>query len=224
VRQHFQIAPWSPFVDVHCGPGLEAYVTPCGPRTVGVAILWEPKRLGPLSGGDRLFFSLLNAIPHLRERLTQAQPIGSARSTGPFEQRTTRRAADGIVLLGDASGYLDPCTGEGLTLAFRQALALETCVVTALEQQADGVLTRAALQPYEADWRRMTRPYFLCTRFMLFCQRSPTKFHRFIRFIGDRPDLLRHFLSYNMGTAPLFPGFRRARRWLRPFHPQTTFS
>src|SRR5215813_1390720 len=41
LRQHFSIAPWSRFVEVHLSPGVEAYVTPAGACRVGVAFLWE---------------------------------------------------------------------------------------------------------------------------------------------------------------------------------------
>src|SRR5579864_6112851 len=40
VRRHFACRPWSDMVEVHWGPGCEAYVTPVGPRLVGVAMLW----------------------------------------------------------------------------------------------------------------------------------------------------------------------------------------
>jgi len=119
------------------------------------------------------------------------------------------------VLLGDASGYLDPCTGEGLTLAFRQALALEGCVVPAL-QSTSGVLSTRSLRPYERSWRRIMRSYFLCTRVMLFCQRHPALFGKLVEFMVPRPDLLRHFFSFNMGTAPLLPGVKRAASWFLP--------
>src|SRR5439155_1567009 len=39
VRRHFALAPWTDLVEVHWAPGIEAYVTPVGPRTVNVALL-----------------------------------------------------------------------------------------------------------------------------------------------------------------------------------------
>jgi 2-polyprenyl-6-methoxyphenol hydroxylase-like FAD-dependent oxidoreductase len=213
VRQHLRLAPWSRFVEVHSGPDLEAYVTPCGPDCVGVAILWEPRRCPWAMTGDGLFPSLLETIPALHERLRGAEPASAPRSTGPFEQATSRRTTDGIALLGDASGYLDPCTGEGLTLAFRQALALEASVVPALERHPSGVLRVRSLRGYERNWRKIMRPYFLSTRAMLFCHRHPALFERLIKFGAHRPDLLRHLFSFNMGTGPLLPSVGRAARW-----------
>src|SRR5690606_21409673 len=45
VRRHFEVAPWSEFVEVHWTPLGELYVTPVAPRLVGIALL------GP-RGGD----------------------------------------------------------------------------------------------------------------------------------------------------------------------------
>ncbi len=216
IRQHFHIKPWSRFVEIYCGPSLEAYVTPCGPENVGVAILWEPSRYQRAEQREGLFPSLLASLPELQERLTGAQAANSPRAIGPFEQRTRRRTAEGLCLLGDASGYLDPCTGEGLTLAFKQAKALGKILPPALETYREGCLPHSALRPYESAWRRITRSYFLCTRFMLACQRQPGTFDRLLRLAQARPDILRHFTSFNMGTARLLPTPRRMAQWIFP--------
>ena len=213
IRQHFRLQPWSRFVEIYCGPSVEAYVTPCGPRNVGVAILWEPRRGARFETRGGLFRSLLASLPELHDRLKEAQPANSPRSVGPFEQHTRQRTTEGLCLLGDASGYLDPCTGEGLTLSFKQAQALGDCLPAALENFGSGPVPRSALEPYEADWNRITRSYFLCTRFLMACQRRPGTFDRLLRLVARRPDVLRHFTSYNMGSARLLPGPRRIAKW-----------
>lgn len=215
-RQHFAIPPWTRFVEVHIGKGVEAYVTPCGPNCIGLAFLWDPAAVPDVSNGRELFRSLLGRFPRLQERLARSGATGPARSMGPFAQRTKSRVADGIALLGDASGYLDPCTGEGLTLAFKQAGALESCLGDALTSRSDGLLTARTLRAYDLAWKRITRSYFLCTRFMLICQRHPRVVDTLIRATAKNPDLLRHFLSFNMGMAPFLPGVRRTARWFLP--------
>ena len=45
IRQHFQIQPWSRFVEVHFTDGVEAYVTPVGPMRVGITFLWDDARV-----------------------------------------------------------------------------------------------------------------------------------------------------------------------------------
>ena len=222
IRRHFRIAPWSRFVEVYSGPHMEAYVTPCGSEQIGIAILWEPSRFPvPKKGkGTDLFDALLGEFPLLREQLGE-NPIslGPARSLGPFAQKTIRRTGDGIALLGDASGYLDPCTGEGLTLAFKQALALEKCVVPALQTKSADCLSIADLTGYELAWKKIMRPYFLCTHAMMFCQDRRELFEFLARRVCNRPDVLRHLLSFNMGKAPLFPGLKRTAGWIVPSPP-----
>jgi flavin-dependent dehydrogenase len=56
-----------------------------------------------------------------------------------------------VLLVGDAAGYVDALTGEGMGLAFSAASALVNCVV----QDRPG--------DYDRQWRRLTRQYRLLT-------------------------------------------------------------
>ena len=67
------------------------------------------------------------------------------------------------MLLGDAAGYVDAITGEGLSLAFGCAADLAALLPEALARGAGA----AALGPYEAAWRRRFRPYAAWTRLLL---------------------------------------------------------
>ncbi|HEX5807852.1 MAG TPA: NAD(P)/FAD-dependent oxidoreductase, partial [Anaerolineales bacterium] len=131
-RQHFQVAPWGREVEVHWNDGLEAYITPCGENLVGVAFLWDRKRHPTLPGGDRLITTLLDAFPVLVERLRNACVGDAALAVGPLQQNAIGPVADGVLLIGDAAGYLDALTGEGISLALAQALALEKTVLPIL--------------------------------------------------------------------------------------------
>src|SRR5262249_25809266 len=50
VRRHYALPPWTDRVEVHWGPGCEAYVTPVSPEEIGIAMLWS----GPARGFDDL--------------------------------------------------------------------------------------------------------------------------------------------------------------------------
>jgi flavin-dependent dehydrogenase len=138
VRWHFKVPVWSEFVEVHWSRWGEAYVTPVEPDLVGVAIL---------SGGrpDLAWF------PWLARHLEGAER-GQARGCGPLRQVVSRRVAGRVLLVGDAAGYEDALTGEGISLAVKQAAA----AVEALVNDAPG--------SYEAAWHRVTRNYRLLTR------------------------------------------------------------
>ncbi|MBW8172619.1 NAD(P)/FAD-dependent oxidoreductase [Ornithinimicrobium sp. Arc0846-15] len=112
LRQHFRVAPWNDCVEVYWAASAEAYVTPVAEDVVGVAVLTT--RRGA-------FDEHLADFPHLAERLTGATPASDILGAGPLAQRVTSRVCGRILLVGDAGGYVDALTGEGLAVGFAQA-------------------------------------------------------------------------------------------------------
>lgn len=160
LRRHYTLAPWSDLVEVRWNPHVEFYVTPLGPESVGVALL------GP-RGAD--FGSALAADPELRALLDadaageSPDQVGSTRGAGPLLQRTVARTAGRVLLVGDASGYVDALTGEGLRLGFAQARAAVDAVVG------------GDLRGYERAWTRMTRDFRTITTALVGTARSPLR-------------------------------------------------
>ncbi|MFN8226583.1 MAG: NAD(P)/FAD-dependent oxidoreductase [Mycobacterium sp.] len=138
LRRHYRVAPWSEFVEVHWSPWGEAYVTPVEPDLVGVAILSRHRH-------DLAWF------PWLERRLAGV-PHGAERGCGPLRQVVSRRVSGRVLLVGDAAGYEDALTGEGVSLAVKQARAAVAAIV------ADRP------QAYERDWQLITRRYRWLTR------------------------------------------------------------
>jgi flavin-dependent dehydrogenase len=129
-------------VEVHWGSYGEAYVTPVGTDLVGVAVL-SARRVA--------FEEQLNEFPQLRERLANASAATRARGAGPLRQRVARRVAGRVLLVGDAGGYVDALTGEGISLGMAQARAAVSAV--------------AADRPYayERAWRQASWRYAAMT-------------------------------------------------------------
>ncbi|HET8600754.1 MAG TPA: NAD(P)/FAD-dependent oxidoreductase [Segeticoccus sp.] len=152
LRQHFACAPWTDLVEVHWGPSAEAYVTPVGNHLVGVALL---------TGARGPFREQLRQFPVLSERLRGAAPATDQRGAGPLNQPARRRVAGRVLLVGDAAGYVDALTGEGLGVAVRCARELVDCVV------------RDRPQDYEVAWSRVTRETRLLTRALVAVAASP---------------------------------------------------
>ena len=142
LRQHYGMRPWGDHVEVHWSRHAEAYVTPVADDLVGVAVL--SRQRGPLTDS-------LADFPHLRERLGDAPVVTSVRGAGPLRQRTSRRVAGRVLLAGDASGYVDALTGEGISLGLAHARAAVSAI-RAGEPDA-----------YERAWRAATRRYALLT-------------------------------------------------------------
>ncbi len=150
-RLHVATAPWSDLVEVHWGPRAEAYVTPVAPDLVGVAVLSADK--GPLA-------RVLGDFPALEARLGDAART-PVRGAGPLRQRSTRRVAGRVLLVGDAAGYVDALTGEGIALGLAEAQAAVDAVVAGDPGS------------YEATWRRLRRRHELLTRGLLGATRRP---------------------------------------------------
>jgi flavin-dependent dehydrogenase len=141
IRRHVEIEPWTDSVEVHWAQGAEAYVTPVADHCVGIAIL---------SASRRGFDGHLDEFPSLRARVSGHQH-GADRAAGPLRQRARNRTAGRVMLVGDAAGYVDALTGEGMGLAFGAARLLVDCVVA--DRPGD----------YDRQWRRETRRYRVLT-------------------------------------------------------------
>ncbi len=150
-RQHFAVAPWTDLVEVHWGAQSEAYVTPVGPELVGVAVL---------SSVRAPFTEQLAAFPALRARLPHSGAT-SVLGAGPLRQQTSARVAGRVLLVGDAAGYVDALTGEGIAVAVACAAALVDCI--------------AADDPgsYERRWLAASRRYRVITSSLLWARRQP---------------------------------------------------
>lgn len=146
LRRHYAVAPWSSYVEVHWGPQGEAYVTPLGPELVGVALLTS--RRAP-------YAAQLAAFPELTARLPESAAVTSVRGAGPLRQRSRTRCHGRVLLVGDAAGYVDALTGEGVSLALRAAAALVRNV------------HRGTPGRYEDDWSRVTRRHRLLTELLV---------------------------------------------------------
>ena len=185
VRRHFRVAPWSDVVEVHWADDMEAYVTPVGPDRVGIAFLWSA------SGGARANYdAFLARFPELRARLgsAAASPETSMRGAGPFDVRVRPIARGRVLLVGDASGYLDAITGEGLSLAFAAAAAL-------VEATAG-----ADASAYPRQWARARRQHVALTRLVLWVSDRPELRRRVVRALSRSPDAFRAFLALNTGA------------------------
>ena len=111
------------------------------------------------AGGD--FAARLAAFPALRERLGDAPPASEVRGAGPMRQNVRRRVYGRVLLVGDASGYVDALTGEGIGVGLAQVEALAACL--AADRPAD----------YERAWRRASGPAWRFTAGLLWSRNQP---------------------------------------------------
>ncbi len=183
VRQHFEIEPWTDLVEVYWGSECEAYVTPVGRCEVGVALLW--------SGEKANFGKLLGRHSELVRRLEGARPSSQARGLGPLHRAVTGVARRRVALVGDAAGYRDAITGEGLSLAFHQAAALAAAI-----ENGD-------LREYDGRVRRLVALPNALIAGLLFVERHPALRHRLIGTLAEAPDLFSRLLAIHAREQPL---------------------
>ncbi|MER5872758.1 NAD(P)/FAD-dependent oxidoreductase [Streptomyces sp. NPDC002044] len=165
LRRHYDVAPWSGLVEVHWADRCEAYVTPLAPDRIGVALL---------TSEHAPFDVQLARFPLLARRLSGAGGT-AVRGAGPLRQGARVRVAGRVLFVGDAAGYVDALTGEGLTLAVTAAGELVRCV------------RQGRPQAYERAWRELSRSYRTLTASLLWARHRPPVARRIVPLAARLP-------------------------------------
>lgn len=193
LRQHFAVAPWSEFVEVYWSGHGQAYVTPVSSNEVCVAFVAQAKFAGGVP-------EALAHFPQLQTRLAAALPSDNARGSVTYSRQLHRVTRGNVALLGDASGSVDAVTGEGLSLCFRQALALADAI------HADD------LPAYQRAHNSIRRLPHLMAGTMLLLDRSPILRSSSIALLARYPQLFASLLALHIGHVPqTFPSSFRLR-------------
>ncbi len=186
LRQHYKIRPWTNFVEVYVDEKGEAVVTPVSDDSVGINFVWEDGVIA-----EPKIPALKGRFPSLLARLGDAPPISSIRGAGPMARAATRRNSDRMVLVGDAAGFVDSISGDGLSIAFNSALILGRHLPEILRRDA----ARQSMQAYEREARRVYRGYWLVTNGLLMVARHPRIRRRIINSLMRHPGIFRELMS-----------------------------
>ncbi len=141
--------------EMHISPLGQVGLAPLTDGEVNLNLLLAPQTSGFLQEHppDILMRAALRATPSLRHRSANAR-IGRVLATPSLPQRSVGVVANGVALVGDAAGFWDPFTGDGMSIALRSAESLARCIA-GLDLR-NGASERA-LAPYAAAWRRQLR-------------------------------------------------------------------
>ena len=142
------------------------------------------------SGSKQTFGSLLGDFPGLATRLEGVEIVSRDRGAGPFEQRSRGVVSGRVALVGDAAGYLDAITGEGIGLALRQAEALSSALGLACREEGAG------LDSYPPRYRAIGRRVGLVTRGLLVLDRIPPARRGLVALLGHSPALFSRVLGW----------------------------
>ncbi len=183
-RQHYRVAPWTDRMELHWGGHGEIYVTPVAKDEACVALISRDPKL-------RLT-EALPRFPELKSRLQGADVSSAEKGALTATCRLKRVSRKNVALIGDASGTVDAITGEGLCLAFSQAMVLADCLRT-------GDLSR-----YEHEHRRLALRPFLMARLMLTLDGRPRLQRRTLQALQKHPEVFRRLLELHVGVlSPL---------------------
>jgi flavin-dependent dehydrogenase len=102
--------------------------------------------------------SRLAADATLRDRFARARMIGPPVVLGPMAVDVSAPGAPGLLLAGDAAGFIDPMTGDGMTFALRggvlaATVALEVIAGRTSARDAVQLLARRRHEAFRAKWR-----------------------------------------------------------------------
>ena len=180
-RRHYETRPWTDRVEVHWGEKCQLVVTPTGSSEVCLALFTSNSRL-------RLDRALLS-FPAVARRVRDSRPT-SAESGAVTSLRSARAVTRGrIALVGDASCTLDGIAGQGLTLAFQQAIHLAEA------------LASEDLAAYAAVHSRLAQRPVLTTRLLLAMNASSALRRKVLRLFAARPALFTRMISLHTGES-----------------------
>jgi flavin-dependent dehydrogenase len=184
-RRHYRLPPWTDFVEVHWGERCQIYVTPVSHEEIGVALLtWEAHlRLD----------DALQQFPELQKRLRSAKTASASRGGVTASRHLSSVVRDRTALIGDASGSVDAITGDGLSLAFRQAIALSEA------------LWSGDIASYQAEHRRLARQPALMARLLLLLDRFPRLRRRVFGLLTLEPAILAKLVAMHVSVPQRNP-------------------
>jgi len=179
--RHYAVAPWSDLVEVHWGPGCQIFLTPTGDNEICIALLSHDPQLR--------IERALTYFPEVAKRLEGSRFL-TAELGGVTALGRARRVVSGhVALVGDASFTVDGITGQGLSLAFQQAILLAEA------------FERGDLDYYEIAHRGISRAPWRMTRLLLLLDQSAWLRRKVLRLFAGNPALFTKIMSAHMAEA-----------------------
>ena len=157
-------------VDVYCLQNTEAYVAPLSDGRARITLLTDKRHLPRSEGVEPLYESLLARFPEVMDRVKAGGQHSHVETTSPVSARFSRCHGDRLILAGDAAGAVDPVTGQGMTMALRDAHLAAQVLSHALKTNRLGA---DALQLYSRSREHYFLPAYHLSQKLLTSLRYP---------------------------------------------------
>jgi flavin-dependent dehydrogenase len=147
----------SGFGEMHVRPGTYVGLAPI-PGGLANVCLVKPWATGGTSFGnpEALLLAEIARDRVLRDRFVHARMVARPVVLGPLAVEVSPQTFEGLLLAGDAAGFIDPMTGDGLRFAVRGGELAAQAALRVLDRGWDGVhddLARARRREFSTKWR-----------------------------------------------------------------------
>jgi flavin-dependent dehydrogenase len=174
--------------EIYVDPPDYSILNPVAPGLVNLSLVVPLSHARPYRGRLETFFrARLKQLRHVWPRLQGMRPRGPLMAMAPLAYRVREPRHGGVLLAGDAAGFYDPFTGEGLFVALRSAEMLAEVAHAGL---ARGDLSARALAPYARARREAFADKQWLARALQFLIRRRRLADRAARALARHPRLL----------------------------------
>ena len=139
-KAHLAGVPPRDRVEMYFFRGGYCGVAPVEDGVCNVCCLVRRERIRETSKGLQDFAAwLVQAahLPALERRLREAVQLTPVVTTAPVHLARRRAVQGGVLMVGDASGFLDPFTGEGISMALHSGRLAAQAVAKSLSEELD---------------------------------------------------------------------------------------
>jgi flavin-dependent dehydrogenase len=144
------------FGEMHVRGGHYIGVAPVPEGLTNACLVVCEPRAGALAQPAALLQRILRGDPMLRDRFADARMVTAPTTIGPLAVDAHAAGIEGLLLAGDAAGFIDPITGDGLRFALRggeltAAVALQALAGRVLDPAL--TLAQARRRAFRRKWR-----------------------------------------------------------------------
>ena len=185
-----------PFVDISVENGYEVYLTPVGDGLLNAALLTSRSTMRAFAGDlAGRYAELLRSHPALAAGF---EVVDEPVAAGPFPAAARRAFQANVVLVGDAAGFFDGITGEGMSAALVSARFCADAVHAYVDGAGVG-----AFRTYDVQRRALVRNANLVGRLSLALASHPALARRAVRNLGRRPETFERLARISAGEMGL---------------------